>query len=49
MKFKMDIYSFTNNSISCFLSKQEIVIPNLSPQISEIRKDNDGSKDRQDD
>lgn len=49
MKFKIDIYNFTNYSISCFFSKHEIVILNLSPQINEIRKDNDSSKDRQHD
>lgn len=49
MKSKMDIYSFTKHTISCFFSKHEIVIPGLSPQSGEIRKDNDSSKDRQHD
>lgn len=49
MKFKIDICSFTKGSLACFFSKHEIVIPGLSPQSSEIRKDNDSSKDRQHD
>lgn len=49
MKFKIDICNFTKSSLACFSSKHEIVIPGLSPQSSEIRKDSNSSKDRQHD